>query len=141
VLATLFFGASNNAAPPEVPNAAAERYPHKAIHLIAVYSPGGLADLVARIVATALAEQLATSVIVDNKAGAGGRIGVEAVVTAPADGYTLGLGTTGPLAIEPVLDPHLAYDPRRDLAAICAGQSWDAQLCLARRRHNGTSRR
>jgi tripartite-type tricarboxylate transporter receptor subunit TctC len=118
VLATLFFGASINAAPPEVPNAAAERYPHKAIHLIAVYSPGGLADLVARIVATALVEQLGTSVIVDNKAGAGGRIGVEAVVTAPADGYTLGLGTTGPLAIEPVLDPHLAYDPRRDLAAI-----------------------
>ena len=117
VLAPLFV-TSINAASPEISNASTERYPQKTIHLIAVYTPGGLVDLVARIIGTALAEQLATSVIIDNKAGAGGRIGIEAVVKAPPDGYTLGLGTTGPLAIEPVLDPGLAYDPRRDVAPI-----------------------
>ena len=117
VLATLLV-TSINAASPEISNASTERYPQQTIHLIAVYMPGGLVDLVARIIGTALAKQLATPVIIDNKAGAGGRIGIEAVVKAPPDGYTLGLGTTGPLAIEPVLDPGLAYDPRRDVAPI-----------------------
>jgi tripartite-type tricarboxylate transporter receptor subunit TctC len=117
VLAVLF-GASVDAASFDMRTTSESPYPNRAIRLIVVYTPGGLVDLVARIVGSALADQLLTAVVVENKAGAGGRIGVEAVIKAAADGYTLGLGTTGPLAIEPALDPSLAYDPRRDIAAV-----------------------
>src|SRR5436305_5639422 len=76
-------------------------YPTHGIRLIVPYTPAGIVDIVARITATALASQLGQSVVVDNRAGAGGTIGMKALINAPADGYTLGIGTTGPLAIMP----------------------------------------
>jgi tripartite-type tricarboxylate transporter receptor subunit TctC len=73
---------------------------------------------VARITARALEGQLGQSVVVDNRSGAGGTIGMKAVAAAAPDGYTLGIGTTGPLAIMPALHPSAAYDPLRDFTPV-----------------------
>jgi tripartite-type tricarboxylate transporter receptor subunit TctC len=78
-------------------------YPANPIRLVVPYTPGGIVDIVARITANALASQLGRSVVVDNRAGAGGTIAMKAVVAVAPDGYTLGIATTGPMAIAPVL--------------------------------------
>src|SRR5262249_39471028 len=93
-------------------------YPTRPVRLIVPYPPGGIVDIVARIVATALSGQLGQSVIVENRAGAGGTIGMKALATAAPDGYTLGLATTGPLAIMPALQPSRPYDPVHDFVPI-----------------------
>jgi tripartite-type tricarboxylate transporter receptor subunit TctC len=93
-------------------------YPTHPIRLIVPYTPGGIVDIVARIVATALAEQLGQAIIVENRSGAGGTVGMKAVAAATPDGYTLGLATTGPLAIMPALQPSRAYDPLNDFTPI-----------------------
>ncbi|HEX6795264.1 MAG TPA: tripartite tricarboxylate transporter substrate binding protein [Casimicrobiaceae bacterium] len=92
------------------PCAAQEQaYPDRAIHLIATYTSGGIVDILARIVADTLSQSLAQPVIVENRPGAGGTIGIAALARAPHDGYTLALATTGPLAISPSLHGDLAY--------------------------------
>ena len=93
-------------------------YPTHPVRLIVPYTSGGIVDIVARITAAALAGQLRQSVIVENRSGAGGTIGMKAVAAASADGYTLGIATTGPLAIMPALQPSSAYDPLRDFTPI-----------------------
>jgi tripartite-type tricarboxylate transporter receptor subunit TctC len=103
--------------PLAVPTAAASDYPSRPIRLIVPYAPGGSADAVARLVAPGLAERLGQSVVIDNRSGAAGSIGTEAVIRAPADGYTLLLHTSI-LAIDPSFKPNLRYDVQRDLAPV-----------------------
>ena len=86
-------------------------YPNKPIRLVVGFAPGGSTDIVARIIAQRLGERLGQNVIVDNKAGAGGTIGADIVAKAPADGYTLTLGTTSTHAIAAGAYSKLPYDP------------------------------
>jgi tripartite-type tricarboxylate transporter receptor subunit TctC len=98
--------------------AAAEDYPNRPITLVVPFPPGGSTNIVMRIVADKLSELLGQQVVVDNRAGAGGTAGTRTVAKATADGYTIGLGYTGPLAIAPSLYGNLGYDPRKDFAPI-----------------------
>ena len=91
-------------------------YPDKPIRLVVPFAPGGNIDITARIVAPALSEHLGQPVLVDNRGGAGGRIGTEMVAKAPPDGYTLLLGSSGALTMNPVFSPLKTYDPVRDFA-------------------------
>jgi tripartite-type tricarboxylate transporter receptor subunit TctC len=91
--------------------ALAQAYPAKPIRLISPFPPGGGTDATARIIAQALGEQMGQQVVVDSRAGASGRIGVELAAKSPADGYNLVLGNIAPLAILPASGTKLAYDP------------------------------
>ena len=97
--------------------ALAEAYPSKPIKIVVPYTPGGPTDIAARIVGQKLSEQLRQPVIIDNKPGAGGNIGADAVAKAPADGYTLLLVTTGH-TINPALYPKMPYDLKKDLVPV-----------------------
>ena len=104
-----------------VPHGAAQAqtaYPAKAIRLIVPFPPGGGTDMIARAVAQKMADQNKWSVIVDNRPGAGGNLGVDAVAKADPDGYTLVMGQTSNLAINPTLYKKLPYDPLKDLAPV-----------------------
>lgn len=98
--------------------AAAQQYPAKPVRIILPFTAGSAVDTVARIYAQHLAETWKQQVIVDNRAGANGIIGMEAIAKSPADGYTLGMGNIATLAINPSLYPKLSYDPVRDYAPI-----------------------
>ena len=93
-------------------------YPARNITLIVPYPPGGGVDAMARVVAQKLSDAFHQSVIVDNRPGAGGTIGTRAVARAAPDGYTLLLGHTGTISINPSLYTKLDMDPRRDFAPI-----------------------
>jgi tripartite-type tricarboxylate transporter receptor subunit TctC len=97
---------------------AAADYPSKPLRLVIPYTPGGPTDLVGRAVAAKLQEALGQQVIVDNRAGGGGVIATEIVARAPADGYTLLLGTPGQLVTLPLLTANLPYDAVRDFAPV-----------------------
>ena len=101
-----------------IPNALAQGYPTKPIRLIAPYPPGGGIDASARIIGQALGDQLGQQVIIDNRAGATGRIGTEIAAKSAADGYTLLLGSSAPNAIIPAASPKVAYDAIKDFAPI-----------------------
>jgi tripartite-type tricarboxylate transporter receptor subunit TctC len=102
-----------------VPVAAAQDYPgSKPIRLIVPFPAGGGTDIFARVIGNKLTESLKWVVIIDNKPGAGGNLGIDAVAKAPPDGYTLGLGQTSNLAINPTLYPKLPYDSLKDLVPI-----------------------
>lgn len=88
----------------------AQSYPTKPIRLISPYPPGGGTDASARIIGQALGEQMGQQVVIDSRAGASGRIGVEIASKAPADGYNLVLGNVAPMAILPASGVRLAYD-------------------------------
>jgi tripartite-type tricarboxylate transporter receptor subunit TctC len=94
------------------------RYPIKPIRMIVPNPPGGGVDIIARLVGARLAERLGQPVVVENRAGAGGTIGVGALAKAPADGYTLGMGVTATLAIAPSLYRRLPYDPLKDIEPV-----------------------
>jgi tripartite-type tricarboxylate transporter receptor subunit TctC len=99
--------------------ALAQEWPQRqVIKLISPYQPGGTTDLLARLLAPKLQEKLGQSVIVENRAGAGGNIGTDVVAKAPADGYTLLLAASGPVVIAPSLYPSLPYDPMKDFTYI-----------------------
>jgi tripartite-type tricarboxylate transporter receptor subunit TctC len=97
---------------------AAAQYPNKPIRLVVPFPPGGGTDIMARTVATRLTEQNKWAVVVENKPGAGGNIGVSAVAKSAPDGYSLVMGQTSNLAISPSLYAKLDYDPRKDLEPI-----------------------
>ena len=96
----------------------AQSYPVKPIRLVLPYPPGGGTDVIARPLAQKLTEQLGQQVIVDNRGGAGGNIGMEFVAKSPADGYTLLFALTAQYAVNLSLYPKLPYDPVRDYAPI-----------------------
>jgi tripartite-type tricarboxylate transporter receptor subunit TctC len=98
--------------------AAAETWPDQPIHIIVPFTAGSATDVVARIVAAEMTKNLRQPVIVDNRAGAGGTIGTRAVAQAAPDGYTLLLGHTGTISINPSLYTHAGYDPRKDFAPV-----------------------
>lgn len=93
----------------------AQTYPAKPIRMVAAQAAGGGTDFIARTVAQKLSEAWGQTVVVENRPGAGGSIGTELAVKAPADGYTLILSSSGPIVINPSLYK-LTYDPVRDLA-------------------------
>ena len=100
------------------PHASAQGYPSKPVRLIVPFSAGGGTDFFARVVATKLSQILGQQVVVDNRAGAGGIIGADLVAKAPPDGYTLLMGHTGTLAINPALYEKIPYDPVRDFSPV-----------------------
>jgi tripartite-type tricarboxylate transporter receptor subunit TctC len=100
------------------PPSFAQDYPTRPITLVVPYAAGGGNDVMARIVADKMGAALGQPIVVENRGGAGGSIATRAVAHAPADGYTLGLGGTGTLAIDPSLYPNVGYDPRKDFAPI-----------------------
>lgn len=93
-------------------------YPSKPIRIVVPFAPGGPNDIIARIVGQKLTETWKQPVVIENRGGAGGTIGVEQGLTAPADGYTLTMGGSSNLAVAPSLYSKLPYDPLHDLAAI-----------------------
>jgi tripartite-type tricarboxylate transporter receptor subunit TctC len=100
------------------PAAAAPAYwPSKPVKLLVAYPPGGVSDTVGRALAERLATRLGVPVVVENKAGASGMIGVDAAAKAPPDGYTLVLAATSPLTLSPQL-VKAPYDPLKDLVAV-----------------------
>jgi tripartite-type tricarboxylate transporter receptor subunit TctC len=98
--------------------ALAQNYPTQTIKIIAPFPPGGTSDLLSRIIAQRLGDALGQSVIVENKPGANGTIGIDAAAKAPADGYTLLLSTSGIILNNPFLYDKLSYDWLRDFSPI-----------------------
>src|SRR5215813_4289649 len=98
--------------------ALAQDYPTRTVTLVVPYPPGGGVDAMARIVADKISEALGQQVIVDNRGGGGGNIGTRFVAKAQPDGYTLLLGHTGTVSINPSLYANAGYDPRKDFQAI-----------------------
>lgn len=98
--------------------ALAQGYPTRPIRLVVPFPPGGGTDIIAREVANKVATSEGWTIVIDNKPGSGGNIGVDAAVKASPDGYTLVLGQTSNLAINPSLYAKLPYDPVKDLAPI-----------------------
>jgi tripartite-type tricarboxylate transporter receptor subunit TctC len=99
-------------------NGGAAAYPNRPIRFFAGFPPGGVADQVARHIVPELSVRLGQPIIIDNRAGAGGVIGVDAVAKAPPDGYTMGFGVSGALTSSVTLSPKLPYDPTKDVAPI-----------------------
>ena len=98
--------------------AAAQNYPNRPIRFVITYPPGGTTDFVGRPVAQKMSEILGQQVVVDNRGGAGGVIATMIVAQAPADGYTLLLGTSSGMLINPLLNSKLPYDGFRDFSPI-----------------------
>jgi len=93
-------------------------YPTKPIRFIVTFPPGGSSDLIARALAAVLSDRLRQQVLVENRPGAGGNIGIDAVAKSAPDGYTMGLGAAGALAANVSLYPKMPYDPVKDLAPV-----------------------
>jgi len=101
--------------------AQAQPFPARSVTLTVGFAPGGGTDTAARIVAQKLSENIGQSVVVENRAGAGGNIAAQHIALAPPDGYTIHLTSVGPMSVAPHLVKNLAYDPRRDIAPITMG--------------------
>src|SRR5688572_8958597 len=120
--------------------AGAQEFPHKPVRIVVPWPPSGNVDITARTLAPAFGEALGQQIIVENKAGAGGRIGTEAVVKSPADGYTLLLGSSGTITSGPAVFKQLGFDPLKDLVAIGPIQSVPIVLTVAPRTQASTYR-
>jgi tripartite-type tricarboxylate transporter receptor subunit TctC len=106
------------AAAPFPRTGAAQAYPQKPVRMVVTLAPGGAVDAVARMLATSLTERLGQQVVVDNRPGAGGSVGGEAVARANPDGHTLLMAANGTVAVAPHLIKNLPFDAQRDLAPI-----------------------
>jgi tripartite-type tricarboxylate transporter receptor subunit TctC len=96
----------------------AQDWPAKPVRLIVPFGPGSTPDVVARLLAERLQQKLGAAFVVENKPGASGNLGTDAVAKAEPDGYTIGVSIGGPLAINPLLFSKLPYDPAKDIAPI-----------------------
>jgi tripartite-type tricarboxylate transporter receptor subunit TctC len=101
-----------------LPRRAFAAYPERPIRLIVPFAAGGNADIVGRLVGEHVDKALGQSVVVENRGGAGGGVGAEFVAQAEPDGYTLLVGSNGPLTVNPFVNANLKYDPIKDFAAI-----------------------
>jgi len=97
---------------------AAQSWPSRPLRLVVPYAPGGPIDVSARLLAARLQEPLGQPVVVENRPGAGGNIGVDLIAKGPADGYNLVMSAIATLAINPSLYPSLPYDPLKDLRHV-----------------------
>jgi tripartite-type tricarboxylate transporter receptor subunit TctC len=113
-----------------VTGAHAQEFPDRPVRLVVPWPPSGNVDITARTVAPAFGEALGQQVIVENRAGAGGRIGTEAVVKSPADGYVLLLGSSGTVTAGPAVFKNRPYEPK-DLVAVGPIQSVPIVLTVA----------
>ena len=111
----------------------AQEWPAGPVHIIVPFGPGSTPDLVARVVADKLSPRIGKPVIVENKPGAAGNIGTDAVAKAAPDGQTIGLSIAGPLGVNSLLFRHLAYDPRKDLAPVTIAATQPSVLVVAPR--------
>jgi len=109
----------------------AQDFPAKPVRIVVPWPPSGNVDITARTVAPAFGEALGQQVIVENRPGAGGRIGTEAVVRSTADGYTLLLGSSGTVTAGPAVWKNLSFDPLRDLVPVGPIQSVPIVLTVA----------
>ena len=96
----------------------ADDYPSRPIRLIVPYAPGGGADAIGRIVAKRVSETIGQPIVIENRGGAGSILGTEAVKNADPDGYTLLVGQSGPISINPAVYKNLRYDPVKDFAPV-----------------------
>lgn len=97
---------------------AADAYPSQSIRFIVPYPPGGPTDAMARLIQAPLQQKLKTTVIIDNRGGAGGNIGTDIVAKAPADGYTILLAASGPMSVNKSLYKSLPFDPEKDFVPV-----------------------
>ena len=111
--------------------ATAQPYPSRPIRIVAPFPASGGVDLSARVIGLKLGERLGTTVVVDNRPGAGGILGTDIVAKAPADGYTLLLGSTGTITAGPAVFKTLPYDPVKDFVAVGGIQSVPLVLTAA----------
>lgn len=100
------------------PQALAQAWPARPVRMIVPFPPGGVTDILGRLMAQKLSEALGQQVFVENRAGAGGVIGADAAAKSAPDGYTIFFGTTGTLSSAPALQPKLSYDPLKSFAPI-----------------------
>jgi tripartite-type tricarboxylate transporter receptor subunit TctC len=100
------------------PLAAAQGFPSKPLRLVVPFAPGGTTDLLARVIAEPLGQALGQTVVVENKAGAGGALGAAEVAKATGDGHVLLMSSVSTMAANPALNPHTPYDPVKDFAHI-----------------------
>jgi tripartite-type tricarboxylate transporter receptor subunit TctC len=98
--------------------AVAQTYPSRPIRLIVTFPPGGSTDTMARALQPSLEKSLGQPIVIENRGGAGGSIGTDAIAKAPPDGYTFGIAGLGALAVDTILNDKLPYDPFRDIAPI-----------------------
>ncbi|MDH5536788.1 MAG: tripartite tricarboxylate transporter substrate binding protein [Betaproteobacteria bacterium] len=111
------------AALPVLAPAIAQEFPTRPIRMVVPYAPGGNVDISARTVGPVLTELLGQQIVVDNRPGGGGNVGAALVAKAPADGYTLLVGSSGPLSINPVVYKEMPYDSVKDFAPVSRVQS------------------
>jgi tripartite-type tricarboxylate transporter receptor subunit TctC len=93
-------------------------FPDRPIRLVVPYAPGGNADTTARLISPIMAKHLGQPVVVENRAGAGGSVGARQIAQAQPDGYTLLLGSNGPITVNPLVQANLGYEPLQDFAPI-----------------------
>jgi tripartite-type tricarboxylate transporter receptor subunit TctC len=103
------------------PAASQANFPSRPVTLTVGFSPGGGTDMAARIIAKKLTENIGQSVVVENRAGAGGNIAAQHIAGAAPDGYTIHLTSVGPMSVAPAMQKNLPYDPKRDIAPITMG--------------------
>jgi len=101
-----------------LPRAAFAAWPDRPIRLIVPFAAGGNADIVGRLTAERMGEILGQTIVVENRAGAGGSLGAEQVARSAPDGYTLLVGSNGPLTVNPFVQAKLGYDPLKDFVAV-----------------------
>jgi tripartite-type tricarboxylate transporter receptor subunit TctC len=118
VFAAVLLGVCASGLPHPCGQAQAQDYPARGISLVVPYPPGGGVDAMARVVAEKLSGALGQQVVVDNRAGGSGLVGTRTFIKSPPDGYTLFLGHTGSISINPSLYANAGFDPRKDFAAI-----------------------
>jgi putative tricarboxylic transport membrane protein len=117
-------------AAPLIARAWAADYPTRPIRLIVPYAPGGGADAVARITAKLAGDSMGQSIVVENKGGAGSIVGTDLVAKSTPDGYTLLLGQSGPISINPAVYKHLPYDPVKELTPVTMTNSYPYVLVI-----------
>src|SRR5204863_5090541 len=99
-------------------SAFAQSWPSKPLKMIVPFPPGGAVDILGRAVSTKLSDALGQGVVVENRAGAGGAVGSEAAAKSPNDGYTLLMGSTSTISINPALVSKPTYDPQKDFVPV-----------------------
>src|SRR3982750_1616162 len=108
----------------------AQNYPVKPVRLVVPFAAGGGSDFVARIVAQKFNEAFSQALVIDNRGGAGGAIGTELAGKSAPDGYTLLLGSAGPLTIQPGMSTRVPYDPIADFAPVTLVSSFPFVLLV-----------